>query len=88
MTRLGGGGRVIARFPGHCEECEHPIREGDEITPTEDGTWTHAKCTPPPDPLAHGDVCEALNRIPGRSPDAEYYLIGIKSGLAAPYVMG
>lgn len=31
---------------------------------------------------------EALNRIPGRSPDAEYYLIGIKSGLAAPYVMG
>ena len=31
---------------------------------------------------------EALNRIPGRSPDAEYYLIGIKSGLAAPYVTG
>ena len=31
---------------------------------------------------------EALNRIPGRSPDAEHYLIGIKSGLVAPYVTG
>ena len=30
----------------------------------------------------------ALNRIPGRSPDAEYYLICIKSGLTAPYVTG
>ena len=29
-----------------------------------------------------------LNRIPGRSPDAEYCLIGIKSGLAVPYVTG
>lgn len=37
------------------------------------------------------DASEArnmLNRIPGRSPDAEYYLVGIKSGLAAPYVTG
>ena len=31
---------------------------------------------------------EALSRIPGRSPDADYYLIGIKSVLAAPYVTG
>ena len=31
---------------------------------------------------------KALNRIPGRSPDADYYLIGIKSVLAAPYVTG
>ena len=30
----------------------------------------------------------ALNRIPGRSPDAEYRLIWVKSGLAAPYVTG
>ena len=34
------------------------------------------------------EACKALSRIPGRSPDAEYYLIGIKSGLAAPYVTG
>ena len=30
----------------------------------------------------------ALNRIPGRSPDAEYRLIWVKSGLATPYVTG
>lgn len=37
------------------------------------------------------DVIEArkaLNRIPGWSPDAEYTLLRVKSGLAAPYVTG
>ena len=37
-----------ARFPSYCEECEHPIRAGDEIMPTEDGDWTHAECVPYP----------------------------------------
>ena len=39
-----------ARFPGYCEECEDRIRVGDEIMPTEDGDWTHAKCVPPTRP--------------------------------------
>ena len=46
-----------ARFPSYCEECEHPIRVGDEIMPTDDGEWTHAKCSPPPDPLPLGTIC-------------------------------
>ena len=47
-----------ARFPGYCEECEGRIRVGDEIMPTEDGDWTHAKCVPPPGLLGHGGVCD------------------------------
>ena len=51
---------MLARYPGRCDECERAIHPGDAITPTEDGDWTHEKCTPPPDPLAiTGTICPA-----------------------------
>jgi hypothetical protein len=38
--------RFPAKFPGHCDECGEPIREGDMLR-WEGAAAVHADCAPP-----------------------------------------
>jgi hypothetical protein len=33
---------ITSRFDSRCDFCDRRIREGDAISPSEDGTWIHS----------------------------------------------
>lgn len=35
---------ILARYDGHCEICEGPIREGEDQIVNIDGDWCHETC--------------------------------------------
>lgn len=35
---------VPAKFDGPCQECDRPIRKGEDIDRDDEGEWVHARC--------------------------------------------